>query len=145
MGDEALTRLPYLQVVTPTGVTVRWRTIAEMRGRVWYGQDRVALTSFADAAAVGTEQEVRITGLQPNTRYYYGVGDAEGVIDGGTAESFFVTSPIPGRAKRTRLWALGDSGTGSLLQKATRDAYYEFTGRRGTDLLLLLGDNAYRT
>jgi hypothetical protein len=96
-----------------------------------------------ESADIGTEQEIRVTGLQPNTKYFYGVGDAGGVVSGGNAESFFVTSPQPGRAKRTRIWALGDSGTGLDGQKATRDAYYAYTGRRGTDLVMLLGDNAY--
>ena len=142
-AQEALPRLPYLQVVTPNAVTVRWRTGTPTQGRVWYGSRPDALTSFVEGSVPGTEHEVRVLGLQPNTKYYYGVGDADGVVSGGDAQSFFVTSPLPGRAKRTRIWALGDSGTGAAGQMETRDAYYAYTGKRGTDLLMLLGDNAY--
>ena len=34
------------------------------------------------------------------------------------------------------------AGKGGI-QRAVRDVYYKFTGSRGTDLWLLLGDNAY--
>jgi acid phosphatase type 7 len=54
-----------------------------------------------------------------------------------------VTAPAPGTAKPTRVWVLGDPGTGSSAQTAVRDAYYNFTGSRYTDLWLMLGDNAY--
>jgi hypothetical protein len=44
-----------------------------------------------------------------------------------------------------RIWALGDSGqTGSAL-RSVRDAYFNFTGNRHTDLWLMLGDNAYQS
>jgi hypothetical protein len=38
---------------------------------------------------------------------------------------------------------LGDAGTKNAVQAAVRDVYTKFTGNRGTDLALLLGDNAY--
>ncbi|NIT52384.1 MAG: hypothetical protein GWO41_06500, partial [candidate division Zixibacteria bacterium] len=37
----------------------------------------------------------------------------------------------------------GDSGTGNKNAKRVRDAYKNYTGLRKTDLILLLGDNAY--
>jgi len=46
-------------------------------------------------------------------------------------------------AKPTRIWAIGDSGTGSLWQRAVRDAYTAFARGRPTDVWLMLGDNAY--
>src|SRR4051812_66835 len=82
-ADDAFPRLPYLQVVSSTAMTVRWRTADQVQGRVWYGTAPDGLSLFADAATAGTEQEVRITGLQPNTRYYYGVGDSAGFRLGG--------------------------------------------------------------
>ena len=38
---------------------------------------------------------------------------------------------------------LGDPGTKNAVQTAVRDVYLKFTGNRQTDLVLLLGDNAY--
>lgn len=57
--------------------------------------------------------------------------------------SSFVTPPEPGPAQPTRIWVLGDPGTKNDTQRAVRDVYQKFTGKRGTDLALLLGDNAY--
>ncbi|MDQ3368320.1 MAG: metallophosphoesterase [Myxococcota bacterium] len=56
-----------------------------------------------------------------------------------------LTAPLPGTVKPTRVWVLGDAGTGTSQQLAVRDAYYNFTGSRHTDLWLMLGDNAYST
>jgi PKD repeat protein len=48
-----------------------------------------------------------------------------------------------GQPKPTRIWVLGDSGTGNANAAAVRDAYSAYTSGRETDLWLLLGDNAY--
>ena len=51
----------------------------------------------------------------------------------------------PTGAKPTRIWVLGDPGTGTSVQTSVRDAYYTYTGAVHTDLWLMLGDNAYST
>jgi hypothetical protein len=55
----------------------------------------------------------------------------------------FLTPPEPGTVQPTRVWVLGDPGTKGDTQRAVRDQYLKFTGKRGTELALLLGDNAY--
>ncbi|MCP3979734.1 MAG: hypothetical protein GY716_10470 [bacterium] len=65
------------------------------------------------------------------------------MLAGDDADHFFLTSPTPGTAKPTRIWVLGDSGTGNANAQAVRDAYYTHTGTTHTDLWLMLGDNAY--
>ena len=86
---------------------------------------------------------MRVTGLSANTRYYYSVGSTTTQQAGNDANHFFVTAPAAGTTKATRIWVLGDAGTGNSSQTAVRDAYYNFTGTRHTDLWLMLGDNAY--
>lgn len=140
-----VTRQPYLQMPTPTAVTLCWRTQQNQTGRVWYGKAPDALNSFLDEPGPKTDHSVRLTGLQPNTRYYYGVGNHNGLSSGGNSATYFTTPPIVGRAKSTRIWALGDFGTGAAGQLSTRDAYYNYTGTRDTDLFLMLGDNAYNS
>jgi hypothetical protein len=90
-----------------------------------------------------TEHVVTLTGLLPDTRYYYAVGTAAQILAGNDANHFFYTSPQVSVAKPTRVWVLGDSGTANSSARAVRDAYYSFTGSRHTDLWLMLGDNAY--
>ncbi|HET6372440.1 MAG TPA: metallophosphoesterase [Candidatus Polarisedimenticolia bacterium] len=139
------TRGPYLQLGTPTGIVVRWRTAVASDSRVRYGPAPGSLTSFADGSGVTTEHVVALSGLSPATRYYYSVGTSTGPEEGGDANHYFVTSPPPGSAAPARIWVVGDSGTANASARAVRDAYETLTGTAHTDYWLMLGDNAYPT
>ncbi len=140
-SSQTVSRGPYLQMGTPTSVDVRWRTTTATNSRVRYGSAPGSLTAMIDDATSTTEHEVRLTGLIPDTKYYYSIGTSTATLAGDDANHFFITSPASG--KPTRIWILGDSGTKNDNQRAVRDAYYNFTGARHTDLWLMLGDNAY--
>jgi hypothetical protein len=139
-----VTRGPYLQMGTPSGVTVRWRTGAATNGRVRYGTDPATLTANADNPVSTTEHEVALTGLAPDTRYYYSIGTTTETLAGGP-DYLFYTAPTAASALPTRVWVIGDSGTADVNAAAVRNAYYTSAGTRYTDLLLMLGDNAYVT
>jgi acid phosphatase type 7 len=141
-SPATVTRGPYLQKGTPTNVVVRWRTDVETDTRVRVGTDPSNFPRIIDRSTLTTEHSVNVTGLSPNTRYYYSIGTTEGKLGSG-AGYFFVTSPTT--PKPTRIWVLGDSGTAGIYAAAVRDAYYSFAGQRHTDLWLMLGDNAYGT
>lgn len=138
-----VTRGPYLQTGTPTGVIVKWRTDFASDSVVRYGLTPGNLNQSATASPLTTEHEVQLSGLTPDTRYYYSIGSSSATQAGGT-DYYFVTAPLG--PKPTRIWVIGDSGgmaygdPGSLL---VRDAYYQYAGARYTDLWLMLGDNAY--
>lgn len=162
-------RGPYLQSAAPTSMIVRWRTDNTESSAVRYGLARDALTSTAKAEGVGAEHIVYLGNLKPNTKYYYSVGPvppapaatatkaaastttttaakpaAEAEDAPGKAGIYsFTTPPVAGPAQSTRIWVLGDAGTKNDVQRGVRDNYYKFTGKRATDLVLLLGDNAY--
>lgn len=144
-GAPVLTRGPYLQIGTPGGVTVRWRSGAATNSRVRYGSSPAALANVVDDAALVTEHEMALTGLAPDTRYYYSVGSSTDVLAGGDSTFTFVTAPVPGTPKPTRVWVLGDSGDPTQFANQVRDGYEAFTGSRETDLWLMLGDNAYNS
>ena len=149
-----IVRGPYLQSATPTSMVVRWRTDVTEASVVSYGTERGQLSSVAKSEGVSSEHIVHLKGLQPNTRYYYTVGSiplappapakkaAEDAPGRATINSFTTPPPV-GPAKPTRVWVLGDPGTKNAVQAAVRDVYTKFTGTRTTDLVLLLGDNAY--
>lgn len=148
---QTVTRGPYLQQGSETGVVVRWRTDVATPGRVVYGAAPGKPGGVASGPS-GTEHEVKIAGLEPGTKYFYAVGTPTATLAGNDATHFFVTSPRRGSAKATRVWVLGDAGTSGdprnkgpkdPRQVAVRDAYYTFTSARHTDLWLMLGDNAY--
>jgi hypothetical protein len=143
LDSVSVTRGPYLQIGTSSSMIVKWRTNSATDSRVRYGLDPATLNSFVDNNTVTTEHEVKLTGLIANTQYYYSIGTTTTVLAGGNANHHFITSPVSGTAKPTRIWVLGDSGTANANAAAVRDAYLNLTGSQYTDLWLMLGDNAY--
>lgn len=155
-GGGSLTRGPYLQKAAPTQMTIRWRNTINDLGRVRYGTSPSALDQSTDEAAVpasGFNHEVTLTGLTPNTTYYYSIGSANNILapvppaDG--ADFRFKTPPAAGTPSNTRIWILGDAGTAGnrdpAQQISVRDAFYAWTGARTPEVVLQLGDNAYNS
>src|SRR5439155_12244798 len=137
-------RGPYLQTGSSTSVTVKWRTDVSTDSCVRYGTSVSSLSSATPLCVTtsATDHVVKLSSLSSNTKYYYSIGTSAGSI-AGDSTYFFLTAPVTGTAKATRIWALGDSGTADSGARAVRDAYLNFTGSRHTDLWLMLGDNAY--
>ena len=105
----AVTRGPYLQNATSSAISVRWRSDIGSNSRVWYGDAPGNLTQIASDPVSTTEHEVRLSGLTPQTRYYYAIGDYAAPITGGDDSTFFRTNPVPGDAYPTRAWVFGDA------------------------------------
>ena len=143
-GGALLTRGPYLQKATPTGITIRWRTSAAVTSKVTYGTNPGNLSLSVAVSGTRTEHTVTLTGLTANTRYYYSVGSTSGVIQGGD-QNYFVTNPLPGAEGKYTFWVTGDCGNNSTNQLNVREAYYNYSGEGDsvTNGWLLLGDNAY--
>ena len=145
---QTVTRGPYLQTPTPNSITVRWRTDVATDSSVSFALLN-GIPSNTSATDLTTEHEVTLTGLLSDTFYNYTVGSTSQVLAGGDlnangdGEHFFETSPLAGTEKDTRVWVIGDSGTANADAEAVRNAYKSFTGARGTDVWLMLGDNAY--
>lgn len=150
----ALIRGPYLQMGSPTGAVVRWRTDAISDGLVYYGTDLNSLTNIAWEESVTNEHVVAIGGLDPDTQYYYSIGSGAYRLVGGTNDGgdyWFKSSPPVGTRRDFRLWILGDAGTAGNSapdrQESTRDSFYRYAETNGgqADLVLMLGDNAYNS
>jgi hypothetical protein len=139
----ALTRGAYLQMGTPNSVIVRWRTDNPSDSRVRYGTRAGSLGAQADDPTLTTEHSVTLTGLTPGTRYYYSIGSTTKILAGDDAGHTFLTPPHVGTPVQTRVWVLGDAGTGGTGALAVRNAYYNYAGTTTTNLWLMLGDNAY--
>ena len=137
-------RGPYLQMGTPDGIVIRWRTDLATDSVVTYGTSFGMLNQVATDPAPTTEHVVTLTGLTPSTDYYYAVGSTlDGVLAGGGPATRFRTAPLVGSKARTHFWVVGDSGTANATARQVRDGYYLSTGNRHTDFWLMLGDNAY--
>jgi Calcineurin-like phosphoesterase/Purple acid Phosphatase, N-terminal domain len=142
-GKPKLIRGPYLQMGGPTNMVLRWRTDSPVVSKVRYGLKPDKLDMEAHSPGTHTEHVVLLNRLRPMTKYYYALGAADAALTKTNKEDYFVTSPPSGESKTTRIWVLGDAGTRNANQTAVRDAFYEASKNVWTDLMLLLGDNAY--
>jgi hypothetical protein len=135
--SSTVTRGPYLQMGTPTSILVRWRTNSAAESVVRYGTAADSLSLTSSVTGTRTEHQIQLTGLSPDTQYWYSVGTA------ADADCTFRTPPTAGTARSTRIWVIGDAGTATSEQRAVRDAYLSFSATRPADVFLMLGDNAY--
>ena len=140
---EDITRGPYLQQGSHDGIIIRWRTEAPTIGKVWYDKKATSLNNHAAETVATHYHEIKLENLAPKTRYHYAIGSENQSKPNADKDSFFMTSPRPGKAKPTRIWVIGDSGTANDDANAVYKAYRNYNGDRYTDLWLMLGDNAY--
>ena len=136
-------RGPYLQTLTQNGITVKWRTNIATTSQVNFGLAVGYLGNTVSDTATTTEHEVTITGLSPGSRFYYSVGTMDTTLEGDSTDYYFRTAPQSDFTGLTRAWVLGDAGTANGNQRNVRDAYYNYVGSDETDMILMLGDNAY--
>jgi MYXO-CTERM domain-containing protein len=138
-----LERQPYLQRSTPQEITIVWTTEGSSTGAVEYGSDPTNLDQSVASGSTASQHAVRITGLQPDTRYYYRVISDDTPVAGGDEQHYFVTPPTAGTRSKFRAWVVGDSGTGGSMQASVRDAMLVNVGLHRPDIYLHMGDMAY--
>ncbi|MCF0069180.1 metallophosphoesterase [Dyadobacter sp. CY261] len=141
-GQGALLRGPYLQTVTPTSIVIRWRTDLPAGSVVKIGPGPQALDRTVADNTLTNEHEIKITGLQAETRYYYSIGSQTGVLQ-GSDDNYFETSAVAGKPGKYRFGIFGDCGTSSIIQHQVRDKVTEYLGSNYMNAWLLMGDNAY--
>lgn len=147
-------REPYLQMMSSNAVTIRWQSKTEFAGVVHYGLKDDQLNKIQTEKSIGEEHEIRLTGLQPATKYFYSVGNQNKETFKG--ESFwFKTSPAMNSVKNetARFWVTGDQGYPNIIQDEVRDsavawAKQHYRTEKNTplfDFWVTTGDNAYRS
>ncbi len=141
-SSQNLVRGPYLQMGAPTSMTIRWRTDQATNSRVEFGLSAGNLNMTVDSLSSRTEHVVVLSGLSPNTTYYYSIGSTGSIFVSG-GDYFFKTNPTDGTRQTSRIWIIGDSGEGNQNAINVRDAYKTHTGSTHTNLWVMLGDNAY--
>ena len=135
-----ITRGAYLQMLASNSITIRWQTNIASNSKVDFGTT-IAYGTSTNNATVSTEHEVQLTGLTPNTKYFYQIGTSTTPIQ-GNANNFFKTG-IATNTTNFNVWATGDFGVGSADQIAVRNAYQTYVGSTPADFWIWLGDNAY--
>ena len=142
---QLVIRGPYLQSVSQTGVIVRWNTSSLQGSYIYYGpsKDEPLQNRQFIPESVNVHQ-IQLTGLSPDSRYYYRIAqaDAPGVLSDPTL--YFDTSP-DGVRRDARFWFLGDSGAANANARAVRDSFSvkATADNRPANGIIMLGDNAY--
>ena len=140
-----ITRGPYLQQGSPTRIVIRWRTNVPTDARVRFGVVGKPLKRWRESLTMTTEHVITVSGLSAGSVYQYTVGTAAYLSGCTLATCTFRTSPYAGTPGPTRVWVIGDSGKPGPDAAAVRDAFTSWSGARGSDVWLMLGDNAYTT
>ena len=168
-ATPVFSRQPYLQMATPTGITVVWRTrsliMPVLKAGVKAGQwtaevpieKMIIRRTAADgestegtkplhSAPSGTYQyEATLAGLKPDTKYFYAISENGRVLTPDDGTHFFRTLPEPGAERPFTFWVVGDSGTGGDAQKAVHAAFRDWRRKSKTevDFYVHVGDMAY--
>jgi hypothetical protein len=142
-GVAVVTRGPYLQRANNNTVVVRWRTNINSPSILDCGTSLGNLNNTTTDATLKTEHVLTIDSLTAATKYYYRIRNATDTLVFPNANTFFKTYPTPGDEAPLTAWLLGDCGSASSNARNVRNAYYNYIDTNHTDMILLLGDNAY--
>ncbi|MFK7924426.1 MAG: Ig-like domain-containing protein, partial [Bacteroidia bacterium] len=138
-----VSRGPYLQMGSDTSVVVRLRTESPRQLKLIYGSNLSNLNQSLTEASSSTEHEIFVGGLSPNTTYYYAFVEGTDTFLTASPDQYWRSAPAAGTQQVLKAWILGDPGMGNANARAVRDAYYNRMGSQHTDLMIMLGDNAY--
>lgn len=138
------TRKVFLQNVTTNSIELRWVTDTQEQLVVKYGETTgygSEINSDTVSGTGGNNNHAKITGLSPNTKYYYQI-----VTSGGTAlttagdqNHYFRTSPPLGSTAPISFAFWGDSGNNSTNQNNVAKQVFA----KKPDIAFIAGDIAY--
>ena len=144
-GAAVLTRGPYLNMGNETAVSLRWRTDVATNSKVELGTSYGTYSIVTNNSSVVTEHEVRVTGLNADTKYYYRFGSSTQILQQGS-DNYFITAPPSTTTRKLRIAAFGDCGRNdNTYQSGTLTSYRNYTASNPGEALMLLGDNAYES
>ncbi len=144
-----LTRGPLLQNPDndPTSVTILWWTDVAGDSTVEYGTTTAlgqtttaAQATVCEVGSAGTCHSVRLTSLQPGTRYYYQLSTNGTILQPVSLDTYFTTLQAASSSSDLFFTVVGDWGSGA-------SAYYDVANNQNAadpPLIFTVGDNAYQ-
>ena len=150
-GSYANMTKPYLQSAEDTAIWISWKTSFENTPKVIYGTSKDQLTQTLEGSIDNLSEDgfpyywnsIRLTGLQPNTVYYY-----QAISDNKKSEvCHFRTMPTPKSHEPMRILLMGDhqiksrSGYEWLMKAAQRkieEKYGDLT--ENINMIMNIGD-----
>jgi acid phosphatase type 7 len=137
-----ISRGAYLQKGGANSMVVKFFTKILAITKVKYGLSPGSLTNETLPNGPNLNHTFELTGLSPNTKYYYAIFKEDSLMQGGTEHYFYTSQPI-GSTTKLRVWVTGDEGTGHPNQVAVATQMENYVGANYLNAWILLGDNAY--
>ncbi|MEM7035577.1 MAG: T9SS type A sorting domain-containing protein [Bacteroidota bacterium] len=125
-------RYPYIQQPTETSALVAWRTANANIGTLSWGTSPGSLTNSMTDVSPVQSHDFTISGLQPNTQYYYQVTNAAGFSS--SVEHFWTAKP--GSVSAVNFLHYGDCGYDNNPQNDLADVMEQ----EDVDFALVAGD-----
>lgn len=141
VAAQTIIRGPYLQNLTQQSINILWRTSEPVVGKVWVGTSPDNLNLYFESERNDINHQVTISGLIPDTKYYYSIAD-ENNHPSPVPNQYFKTAPAS-TEKPVKIWVTGDFGSKSKNQIEVRESFERSEHIDKTNLWLWLGDNAY--
>lgn len=152
----ALRRGPFIQATSRRDTKIVWYTDTVEDSVVKVGTTVGNYTmTFKNTTQINTflgvpratdtfyKHVVRVTGLQPNTRYFYTIGNSTTVLQGNSDNFFWTMVNRNDNSSTKRIWTNADTGTTGL--NNARDAFRWFVGSNKVDAWIGVGDLVYDT
>jgi predicted phosphodiesterase len=131
------TRGPFVQRTTPTAQTIVWRTPTATDTTVEFGETMALGEAVREATAV-RQHVATLTGLKPDTHYFYRVRSSDGLREAVSPLLQFRTFKTAGPMS---FMVAADMGSGRLSQYRVAD----LLRTHDPDLVLAPGDTVYPT
>jgi hypothetical protein len=148
-------RAPYIQMLTPDSVVIRWITTQNQLGIIRFSDDHQYLSQIKLEASSTKNHTIKLSNLKPATKYYYQTGEVGSSQKVDTLHQWFYTPPLV--ITPTRVWVIGDSGMAGETLNQVRDAANDWMRQQPRlstteeasikpgliDIWIALGDMAY--
>ena len=127
---QVVDRYPFIQSPDQTSVIIAWNTATASVGKVKWGLSANALNDSITELSSNQLHAISITGLQPNTQYYYRT-----TFSAQTSTDYFYTAK-PDNVRQVDLVVYGDCGFASSQQ----DTISAHMAAQNHDFGLVVGD-----
>lgn len=144
LNSQNIIRGPYLQVISPNSVMIKWRTDIPTDSKIKWGTQLGNLNQSISDNQATTEHKIVLSSLSLDSKYYYCVGNTNQWLTPEDSTYHFYTWASTTNIDPTRIWVIGDFGKANTGQVNTVKAFKHFNQNRKVDLWLWLGDNAYQ-
>nr|HPI54619.1 fibronectin type III domain-containing protein [Chitinophagaceae bacterium] len=146
LSAQTLIRGPYMTSATSNSVIIQWQTDIATTSQVRFGLQSTNLNNTFTSVSYTTQHAMKLTGLQPETNYFYSIGNGTQVFVSGS-DLHFTTLPLanPHYNKPVRMWTVGDIGKQTQQQINVRESFKQYVGNKPVHGWIMLGDNAYET